>query len=94
MPSESNRAKRLSRELSAALAADTVSVVMRIVRDEQSPESVASMQTAWLVQQVLLSLAEKEGKHDTLLRVPEAKFAIWASAVRQAMRRAGQSEKQ
>ena len=94
MPRESNRPRRLTRELSAALAADTVAMGMRIVRDQQSPESVVSAQTAWLVKKVLILLAETECKGRTLLRIPEPKFARWADAVRQAMRRGVQSEKQ
>ena len=93
MPGESNGSKRPC-ELSETLLADTVAVVMRIVRDQQPPESAASAQAAWLVQKVLSSLAEKEGKHDTLLRIPAAKFAIWASRARKAMRRPSRSEKQ
>ena len=87
MPGKPHHSKRpLSREPSEALRADTVAVVMRIVRDQHPPESVASALTAWLVHQMLSSLAEKEGKHDTFLRIPEAKFATWANRVRNGMR--------
>jgi hypothetical protein len=72
---------------------DTIAVVMQIVRDAQSPESVASARTAWLVHQVLSSLGEKESKHDTLLQVPEQKFAGWASRVREGLRRQDRIEK-
>jgi hypothetical protein len=74
--------------------ADTVRLVLRIVRDQRSPELVASAQTAWLVRKVLLVLAQKDGDHDTLLRIPEAKFATWASRVREGFRQDDRSEKQ
>ena len=95
MPGECNRSKRPSApEVSEALVAGTVTVVMRIVRDRQATESAASAQAARLVHAVLASLAEKEGKHDTLLRIPDARFAIWANRVREGMRRHGRSKRQ
>jgi hypothetical protein len=93
MPDKSNRSKR-PRELSPALLVDTVTVVMRIVREQQSPESVASAQTAWLVHKVLSRLGEKEGKHDTFLRIPEATFASWANRMRTEIRLQGHFERQ
>jgi hypothetical protein len=81
MPARSNRSKQ-PRELSRTQLLDTVALVMRVVRDQQSLESVVSAQTAWLVHQVLSHLGEKEGKHDTFLRIPEATFASWANRVR------------
>jgi hypothetical protein len=94
MPTNSNDSQQpRSCELSESLAADTVRVALRIVRNQLSPESVANAQTAWLVQKVLASLAEKEDKHDTLLRFSEARFATWAGRVRAGLRRQGRSEK-
>jgi hypothetical protein len=92
MPGKSNRSEDLG-ELSEALQVDTIAAVMRIVRDRQAAESVTSAQTAWLVQKVLATLAEKEGNHDTNLRIPEVRFSAWASAVRKGLRRQGQFEK-
>ena len=90
MPGKSNRSEHLG-ELPAALQLDTVAAVMRIVRDQQAAASVTSAQTAWLVQKVLATLAEKEGNHDTNLRIPEARFSVWANAVRKGLGR--QAEK-
>jgi hypothetical protein len=66
---------------------------MRIVRDQQAAESVTSAQTAWLVQKVLAALAEKEGNHDTNLRISEARFSAWASAVRNGLGRQARLKK-
>jgi hypothetical protein len=95
MPGDAKPSKRpLSQELLSALVADTVRVALQIVRDQQLPESVASAHTVWLVQKVLSTLAEKEGNHDTLLRIPEVRFATWASQVRETMRRQSRCKKQ
>ncbi|OAI46805.1 hypothetical protein AYO44_10745 [Planctomycetaceae bacterium SCGC AG-212-F19] len=91
MPGKSNRSEGLG-VLSEALMVDTVAAVMRIVRDQQAADSVTSAQTAWLVHKVLSTLAEKEGNHDTNLRIPEAKFSAWASAVQKGLRRQGRLE--
>ena len=88
MPDRTRRSKRPpARPPSEALMIDTAAVVMRIVRDQQTSQSVASAQVAWLVRKVLSCLAEKEAKCDTLLRIPKAKFVTWASQVRDGLGR-------
>jgi hypothetical protein len=95
MPGESKRLNgQPAPELSEALVADTVAVVMHLVREQQAPEAIVSPQAAWLLHKVLVSLEHKETKHDTLLRIPEIRFAAWAKRVRAAMRGRTRAEKQ
>jgi len=72
-------------EIAEALVAETVAVVMRVVRERQTVESVTSAQTARLIGRVLAFLAGKGGNHDTLLRVAPARFARWAIGVREGI---------
>ena len=74
-------------ESSEARVAETVAVVMRIIRDRQPPEAVVSSQTAWLVRQTLSLLAAKENKQGTVLRVSPSQFAAWASRLRDEIHR-------
>jgi hypothetical protein len=90
MRGDSNRPKRVpTRAVSETLVDDTVAVVMHLIREQPSPAAVATAQTLWLAQQVLSSMTGKEGSHDThdtYLRIQEAKFADWASHVREGFR--------
>ena len=92
MPGKSNPSQQPP-ELSQ-LMADAVAVAMRIVRNQPLPESMVPARTALLVSKVLSSLDEKEGNHDTHVRIPEARFANWTDRVREEMRRARRIEKQ
>src|SRR5262245_16294742 len=69
-------------EIPETLVAETVTTVIRLVRDRRPLSATVSRRVARLVRKILRSL----GAHDTALRLDQGKFAAWAEEVRQELR--------
>ena len=70
-------------ELPDARVAETVAVVLRIVRDGQPLSAAVSRRVARLIRDAM----QLPGNHETALRVAEAKFQTWAKGARHELRR-------